>query len=187
MQWSRFVSLLALALLCCSAFAVADSPLPEACQGVDDSPHFLALRQWYSAYNVQFPHLCVGRTKDKGLGIFATQYFEQKQALFISNYSLLFGVHNIQPPELSAAIDAFKEEFKLNDNEILVVYLMASLKNGSSMWQPWLQPLLRSRQMQTELSVQTKFLQHQTFNNASLSLFRYHRLQAPHGMHQGLP
>jgi hypothetical protein len=56
-------------------------------------------------------------------------------------------VHNIQPPELSAAIDAFKEEFKLNDNEILVVYLMASLKNGSSMWQPWFNTLPKAKDL----------------------------------------
>ena len=130
-----------LAVLLFVANTAADSPLPEPCRGIDDSPKFLALRQWYSAHNVRFPHLCVGKTKDKGLGMFATQQIEPDQILFISNYSLLFGIHNIQPPELNTAIEAFKKEFKLDDNEILVIYLIASLRNGSSMWQPWLDTL----------------------------------------------
>lgn len=136
-----------LALLLFVANAAADSPLPEPCRGIDDSAKVLALRQWYSTHDVQFPHLCVGKTKDKGLGIFATQQIEPDQILFISNYSLLFGLHNIQPPELNTAIDAFKKEFKLDDNEILVIYLIASLRNGSSMWQPWLDTLPKTKDL----------------------------------------
>ncbi len=146
MKLSWFISALAVAFFF-ATIAAADSDLPEPCQGVDDSPQFIALRQWYSAHDVKFPHLCVGKTKDKGLGIFATQTIEPKQTLFISNYSLLFGVHNIQPPELSSAIDKFKEEFKLNDNEILVIYLIASLRNGSSMWQPWFDTLPKAKDL----------------------------------------
>jgi hypothetical protein len=129
------------------AKSAADSPLPEPCQGVDDTPQFLALREWYSTHDVRFPHLCVGKTADKGLGIFATQAMEPKETLFISNYSLLFGVHNIQPPELSAAINSLAQEFKLDDNQILVTYLMASLKNGSSMWQPWFDTLPKTKDL----------------------------------------
>ena len=146
MKQSLFIGALVLAFYFATE-AAADSHLPEPCRGIDDSPQFLALRQWYSAHDVQFPHLCVGKTKDKGLGIFATQAIEPKQTLFVSNYSLLFGIHNIQPPELSAAIDSFKEEFKLNDNEILVTYLIASLRNGSSMWQPWFDTLPKAKDL----------------------------------------
>jgi hypothetical protein len=129
------------------ANAASDSPLPEPCQGVDDSPNFLALRNWYLAHDVRFPHLCVGKTKDKGFGIFATETINSRETLFVSNYTLLFGVHNIQPPELSTAINLLAEEFKLSDNEILVVYLIASLRNGSSMWQPWFDTLPKTKDL----------------------------------------
>ncbi len=145
MKRNSFI-VLALALLFVDGSA-ADSPLPEPCQGVDDSPNFLALRQWYSDHDVRFPHLCVGKTKDKGFGIFATQTINSKETLFISNYSLLFGVHNIQPPELSTAINELNQEFKLNDNEILVIYFMASFRNGSSMWQPWFDTLPKTKDL----------------------------------------
>jgi hypothetical protein len=140
-------SIILAVLLASVASAAADSPLPEPCQGIDDSPRFLALRQWYSSHGVQFPHFCAGKTKDKGLGIFATQAIEPNQTLFVANYSLIFGVHNIQPPELKTAIHALQKDFSLNDNEVLVTYLMASLKNGSSMWQTWFDTLPKTKDL----------------------------------------